>query len=777
MTSLKSTSGFSANFEFLGEERLFVAVNGTPTEADVSTFMQMLADILSKKKGLFLFVEISSFKWIPWKQQMYAYSLLKEWFTKGLIKRIFVINPNSTVRLLAYLGGKLFPEIKQEFHPDLSAATERLNQLLHSEQERISREFEALVEGHYEGGAIKVLNSIHMVDRSNGAQMQCFIIKPDIVFCRYKKKVTPFLMNAEYDFLEENLPKKERFWNYVSDIPSKLNLNREVRGIFRNRTPITEAFYKAKYFNLDKRFHYLLKLYRFLDPDFFNKSMPVKNAMQTAMDLLSQRIPIPLNEQIIEKPDLKLDISIDLSHLGKEELIEIIKSQSAYIRSNQQKINERVSEIENTVARITWEGTFEKKTLATLDEADPFSHLYSAMNLLQDDIESVIEELENVNDELTVDIQVKNKELKERFFYLHNLIDNYSSPIWLMNRELEVIDYSSACIEVIKKERKLNFNYGEPLFANAPEVEVNQWLPHFQSAIKGNEVEFERSANINGKDTYFTVKILPIQKEKEILGVAVITNDVTALRNSVDTLEKKNEDLERLNAELDSFIYRSSHDMRAPIASMLGLIEMAQKEKDEKAKKDQLQHMRNAILKMDDFIHEITDIIRNTRQELIIEPIEVLSLTHQCLEELAYVNELSELVIEIDIKQSLPFHSDSSRLKAIMKNLIANSIKYRATDRPAHIKVMGMMTDDGLNVSVWDNGIGIKPELLPNVFEMFYRGTKKSTGSGLGLFIVKDMSQKLGGDVSIGSKENEWTKAEVRLPNLHTKPVEREMRA
>jgi signal transduction histidine kinase len=102
------------------------------------------------------------------------------------------------------------------------------------------------------------------------------------------------------------------------------------------------------------------------------------------------------------------------------------------------------------------------------------------------------------------------------------------------------------------------------------------------------------------------------------------------------------------------------------------------------------------------------------------------------------------------------------RLKVIFNNLISNAIRYSSKENPK-IEITVKVKENTAEIIVADNGIGIEEEHLPNVFKMFYRATEKNTGSGLGLYIVKESIDKLKGTITINSKENEGTKVLLKI--------------
>jgi signal transduction histidine kinase len=124
---------------------------------------------------------------------------------------------------------------------------------------------------------------------------------------------------------------------------------------------------------------------------------------------------------------------------------------------------------------------------------------------------------------------------------------------------------------------------------------------------------------------------------------------------------------------------------------------------------------------------------------------------------------------EVNFVKELPkdfeIVSDQLLLQSVLQNLIHNAINYRGAEAP-WIKITARKNDDAVEIEVADNGLGIPPDIKDKVFNMFYRGHPDSSGSGLGLFIVKNAVDKLQGHISFDSKLNIGTCFKVTLPHL-----------
>ncbi|NJR12468.1 HAMP domain-containing histidine kinase [bacterium] len=123
--------------------------------------------------------------------------------------------------------------------------------------------------------------------------------------------------------------------------------------------------------------------------------------------------------------------------------------------------------------------------------------------------------------------------------------------------------------------------------------------------------------------------------------------------------------------------------------------------------------------------------------------------------------------MQVSIDDKSDFYSDTTRIEIVLNNLLSNAIKYADTNRPNPFVDVRVDTNDlGVTICVADNGEGIAPEYLPRIFEMFFRATNRSTGSGLGLYIVSEIVHKMGGTIEVDSKIGEGSNFVVTLPDL-----------
>jgi PAS domain S-box-containing protein len=232
-------------------------------------------------------------------------------------------------------------------------------------------------------------------------------------------------------------------------------------------------------------------------------------------------------------------------------------------------------------------------------------------------------------------------------------------------------------------------------------------------------------------------------------------------------LIQRNEDLGKLNAELDRFVYSASHDLRAPIASLLGLIEVARLEKNMDNMERLLDMQKKSLQRLDHFIKDIVDHSRNTRLQVESEEVNFKNIIEESFEHLQFMENASRIRHIVSVEQEVPFFTSLSRIEIVLNNLVSNAMKYAdlRKDEPT-IEVRIKVTTNSAEIRVTDNGEGIPTDAKPKIFDMFYRASANGLGSGLGLYIVKEAIEKLKGSISVHSEYGKGTEFVVEIPNM-----------
>lgn len=247
---------------------------------------------------------------------------------------------------------------------------------------------------------------------------------------------------------------------------------------------------------------------------------------------------------------------------------------------------------------------------------------------------------------------------------------------------------------------------------------------------------------------------------KAVKGANNQVEGIQCIGFDVSELIERNESLRKTNQELDTFVYRVSHDLKAPLASSMGLIEVARMEKDLRKRDQFLEYQEISLKKMEKFINDILTYSRNARKDIEVSEVNLKHLIKEICDDLDTSFSLESQFIGPDM-----IRTDPMRLNAILGNILSNACKYADPNRKLEVKLTAWVEDQTVSVLVEDNGIGIENGQKDKVFEMFYRATSASKGSGLGLYIVKEAIDKLKGTIDMDSEEGVGTKFLFKIPN------------
>lgn len=245
----------------------------------------------------------------------------------------------------------------------------------------------------------------------------------------------------------------------------------------------------------------------------------------------------------------------------------------------------------------------------------------------------------------------------------------------------------------------------------------------------------------------------------------VINNRTKELVEQKEQLKATNNELRIRNTELDNFVYRSSHDLVAPLKSLKGLINVAQLEKEAANQELYFKLMHTSIDKLEDFIKSIMEYSSNAKKEVVKEEVDLNKVLDCIFDDLKYYKRVEKIKIRRDIPDGTHFSTDAKRLKIVLSNLITNSIKYHNYDQDQpFIELKTELYEENIQIHVTDNGKGIEEDYLPKIFDMFFRATDSAEGSGLGLYIVKDTVKKIGGEISVTSEYRKGTTFSLTFP-------------
>ena len=293
--------------------------------------------------------------------------------------------------------------------------------------------------------------------------------------------------------------------------------------------------------------------------------------------------------------------------------------------------------------------------------------------------------------------------------------------------------------------------------------------PVVKKAIRSKQLVLEEEKVVapNGKMKYILRSVLPCFDELGYLENVIVTGtDISAIKQIEERLTLKNQELHKINTELDSFVYSVSHDLRAPLLSIKGVLSLVQKSGPFEGKTEvYLNHIAQAVNKLDESIREILEYSRNARTDVTYSQIDLNQLVQSVYEDLMYIREKPVEFIT-HFKGDKLVVTDKSRIHSVLKNILSNAFKYLRQDVPGLVSLTTEQNDKSLIITVTDNGEGIEEKHIEKVFDMFYRASSLANGTGLGLYLCREIINKLNGSIAITSKIVTGTTVKITLP-LH----------
>ena len=258
-----------------------------------------------------------------------------------------------------------------------------------------------------------------------------------------------------------------------------------------------------------------------------------------------------------------------------------------------------------------------------------------------------------------------------------------------------------------------------------------------------------------------------------IINYTIVLITVSVIVLTFDRINKsaflkiKNQNLEltKANDELDRFVYSVSHDLRSPLASILGLVNVYSISPTEEERANVINLIKERTLKLDEFIRKILDYSRNSRRELNITPINLPDLITNVIDSLKYMPQFESIKFDLNMPKEFKIESDGERLSIILSNLVSNAIKYvDKAKQQSFVHISAEKKGKIIIIAVEDNGTGILSDRVDRIFEMFYRASEASDGSGIGLYIARECVENLSGSILVDSEYGKGTTFTIRIP-------------
>lgn len=303
---------------------------------------------------------------------------------------------------------------------------------------------------------------------------------------------------------------------------------------------------------------------------------------------------------------------------------------------------------------------------------------------------------------------------------------------------------------------------GKTMMEAFPGIEASTMFSELKRCMEEREqVEMENEwMYSDGSKAWFKLIMQPASP-----GVLILSRDITQEKNMIQLLESQNKRIKMVNSALDRFLYSVSHEFRTPICNGLGLINLLRTNLDTKDRDIVLDKLEESIRNLDELLQNIGVYSEISSLETSKDAIDFRKLFHECLDQLKLMEGRDDVNVMLTLKEDALFYSDRKRLKIILDNLLSNGIQFRDPRRKSFVEVVVVVNSAAAHMEVRDNGVGIKEEYLDKIFEVFNTGGTSSKGRGLGLFMAREIVEKLGGNFSVKSQRDSGTTFYITIPN------------
>ncbi|MCE3225523.1 MAG: domain S-box protein [Bacteroidetes bacterium] len=367
--------------------------------------------------------------------------------------------------------------------------------------------------------------------------------------------------------------------------------------------------------------------------------------------------------------------------------------------------------------------------------------------------------------------KIAEQMLRDSEANLSTVFNNTDMAYVLVSKELNIVSFNHRATGVYLEQTGKKLKEGTILLDYIP-VEHQAFMTDVVNNVLAEGVKegFEKSyPAVNGSLIWYEVCILPVFDEAQnILGIIVSTEDITERKNTELEREKMTTDLIQHNKNLEQFAYIISHNLRSPVANIIGLSNMIQTMPDmSEADFDRcMDGLVLSVKKLDDTIIDLNYILQMRRE--INEKKEVVrfsALVKDIRTSISNLIEKENITMKTSFLEVNEFFTIKSYLNSIFYNLISNSIKYRNPDKLCIIEIESKLKGNKLCLIFRDNGLGIDMGAhRDKIFGLYKKFHTHIEGKGMGLYMVKTQVEILGGTINVQSKVNEGTQFTIEFP-------------
>jgi PAS domain S-box-containing protein len=340
---------------------------------------------------------------------------------------------------------------------------------------------------------------------------------------------------------------------------------------------------------------------------------------------------------------------------------------------------------------------------------------------------------------------------------LSAIIENTDAMIYSVDRNFRYVFFNHRLKAVMKVVCGLEIQIGDGVFEFLETLEPQEakyWENVYSRALKGDILEFEKEFMVDGNSAFVKFSVHPIWERNMVIGLSCFANDITKQKTDLIERERITADLIQRNVSLKHFSHVISHNLRAPVANILGIAQLIKGGLLNGKELDNMQdHIFKVAVQLDNVIKDLGEILHAGSPTKNKEAVQFQELVDDIRIAISDVFERENVELTTDFKTVTGFCSVKPFLFSIFYNLILNSIKYRHRQRRCEINVSSHEKNGHVVLIFRDNGIGIDLQKhgkdLFGLYKRFHPGIE---GKGMGLSMVKTQVEALGGRISVESE-------------------------
>jgi len=455
---------------------------------------------------------------------------------------------------------------------------------------------------------------------------------------------------------------------------------------------------------------------------------------------------------------------------------------SRYLDLVRQAIRQGRQEVFENQSKVKGQMRWHRTTIQPIYGADG-QVMYALVNATDiHDLKTTQQQLEDLNRTLEERVRERTQEVRRSETTYRALFENSNDGIYLFSPFGETVAVNQKGLDILglSREEFLTHRIGDMIVPGQRQEEYDR----FSAVLRGEAVPlYERTyLKAGGEQVEVEVNLSAIREPSgQIILVQSVVRDITLRKQAEETLRRANQEMGSAMRMKDEFLASMSHELRTPLTGILGISEALQMQTYGALNERQLRsvgNIENSGRHLLELINDILDLSKLEAGKLTLE-MDWLQLNDVCEASLHLIRAMAQKKSQ-DVSYAISppdimMQGDGRRLKQILVNLLSNAVKYTPQGGRLGLDVNSSESERRVYLSVWDNGIGIKPEDMERLFKPFVQLdsslAREQAGTGLGLALVNDLVKIHGGTVEVKSVENEGSRFTVALPWVWAKTL------